>query len=155
MKLVKDYMKKKVIYFKPDDSIFDVAEILSKHHISGAPVVKKNKLVGVISETNIIEYMKMNISAVRPGSAEPHILTLLAVTLVKDGLGIKKELERLSRIKVKDLMSTNVVSISSDQNILEAATVLEKNDIERLPVVDDSKLVGIITRADLIKALID
>jgi predicted transcriptional regulator len=56
MKLVKDYMKRKVIFFKPDNSIFEVAQTLSKCHISGAPVVEKNKVVGVISETNIIEY---------------------------------------------------------------------------------------------------
>ncbi len=155
MKLVKDYMKKKVIFFKPDNSIFDVAQILSKCHISGAPVVEKHKVVGVISETNIIEYMRLNISTKRADSAEPHILALLIASLAKDRMGIKNELERLSKIKVKDLMSKNVISICSKENILEAATVIEKNDVERLPVVDDGKLVGIITRADLIKALID
>lgn len=155
MKLVKDYMRRKVIYFRPDDSIFDVAQILSKHHISGGPVVDGRKVVGVISETNIIEYMKLNISSTRVDIAEPHVLALLIASMTKDRLGVKKELERLSKIKVKDLMSKHVITISSDKNILEAATVLEENDIDRLPVIENGKVVGIITRADLIRALID
>jgi len=155
MKTVRDYMKKKVIFFKPNDSIFDAAQVLSKHHISGGPVVDGKKVVGVISETDIIEYMKLNIASRRVDTAEPHVLALLIASIARDRLGVKKELERLSKIQVKDLMSTHVVSISSDQNILEAATVIEKNDIERLPVIDNDKLVGIITRADLIRALID
>lgn len=155
MKLVKDYMKRKVIYFKPDDSIFDVARVLSKHHISGGPVVENGKIVGVISETDIIEYMKLNISTRRVDIAEPHVLALLIANIAKDGLRIKKELERLSKIEVKDLMSKDVITISSNESILEAATLLEKNDIDRLPVVENNKMVGIITRADLIRALID
>jgi CBS domain-containing protein len=155
MKLVSHYMKRKIVFFKPNDSIFDVAEVLSKKHISGGPVVQGKKVIGVISETNIIEYMKLNLSEARADTAEPHVLALLIANLAKDSLGIKKEVERLARIKVKDLMSTDIVSISSDNNILEAATIIEKNDIERLPVIDNGKLTGIITRADLLRALID
>lgn len=147
-------MNKEVISFKPADSIFTVAEKFYRHHISGAPVVDKEKVVGIISETDIIKFMRISIPQTEP-TAEPHLLTLILVGLVKGHLGLKKELEKLSEIEVKDLMSDNVISITSDQPILEAATLITKHKVNRLPVIDDRKLVGIITRADLIKALID
>ena len=61
MKLVKDYMKKDVIYFTPNDSIFDVAKVFSEKNISGAPVVDNGQIVGIISETDIIKFMRLKL----------------------------------------------------------------------------------------------
>lgn len=155
MKLVKDYMKKEVIHFKPEDSIFTVAEKFYKNHISGAPVMEKDEVVGIISETDIIKFMRISIPDAGEAVAEPHLLTLLLVGLVKGKIGLKKELKKLAEIKVGDLMTDNIIFITSDQSIIEAATMISKHKVNRLPVIDDGKLVGIITRADLIKALID
>ena len=156
MKLVKDYMKKKVISCRQADSIFKVASILSKHHISGMPVVKNKRVLGVITEADIVRFMKLDLSKTHTElMAEPHALSGVILTLIKDQLGVKKQLERMSRIKVKDLMSKDVISIKPDENILEAATRLDQNQIDRLPVVRNGKLVGIIARADLIRALVD
>ncbi len=155
MKLVKDYMRKKVVTFKPNDSIFKVAKGLSKYHISGVPVVKGRKVVGIISESDIIKYMDLKLPEDEVRMEEPHLLSILILSLVKDHLEFKKELEKMAKIKVKDLMSKDVVSIEPDENIVEAATVMEKNHIDRLPVLDRNKLVGIIARADLIRALIE
>ena len=155
MKSVKDYMRKKIIMFKPNDSIFKVAKMLSKHHISGAPVVKGKKVVGIISETDIIKYMDLKMPDGEMTAEEPHLLTILILSLVKDHFDFKKELQRIAQIKVKDLMSKDIVSIEPGNNIVEAATLLEKNKIDRLPVLQKNKLVGIISRADLIRALIE
>ena len=155
MKLVKDYMKKDVISFKPDDSIFTVAESFYKHHISGAPVVEGNEVIGVISETDIIKFMRISIPEESEATAEPHLLTLLLAGLVKGRIALKKSLEKLAEIEVKDLMCNVVISITSDHSIPDAATVMCKNKVNRLPVIDNGKLVGILSRADLIKALID
>ncbi len=156
MKLVRDYMRKKVIKVKPIDSIFKVASILSKHHISGAPVVNRHKVIGVITEADIIRFMKLDISKTHTElAAEPHALSVVILALIKDQLGVKKHLERMSKIQVKDLMAKDVISIASTENILEAATLLDKYQIDRLPVINKGKLVGIIARYDLIKALVD
>jgi CBS domain-containing protein len=155
MKLVKDYMNKEVVCFKPSDSIFTVAEKFYKNHISGAPVMDDERLVGVISETDIIKFMRISIPEAPEAVAEPHLLTLLLVGLVKGRIALKKSLEKLAEIEVKDLMCENIVHIKSEESIIEAATIMCKNKVNRLPVVDNKKLVGIITRADLIKALID
>ena len=155
MKLVKPYMKKKVVSFEPEDSIFDVAKTLSKHHISGAPVVNSGKVVGVISETDIIKFMRMRLPQESMMLQEFHILSLLLISMVKDQLQFKKEIEKMSKIKVKDLMTKDVISITPDENVIEAATVMERHKIDRLPVVNAGKLVGIIARPDLIRALIE
>ena len=155
MKVVKKYMKKKVVHFRPEDSIFKVAKILSKHHISGAPVVKNRKVVGVISESDIIKFMRFNVPEGENATHEPHILTLLIISMVKDSIVFKKEIERISKILVKDLMSKDVISINPDENIIEAATMMEKFDVERLPVIKAGRLMGIIARSDLIRALIE
>lgn len=155
MKLVRDYMRKEVVCFKPNDSIFTVAEKLIRNHISGGPVVDNEKrVIGVISETDIVKFMRISVPETGPTS-EPHLLTILLAGLIKGHIELKKKLEKLSEIEVKDLMSDDVVSISSDQPILEAATIMCKNKVNRLPVIDNGKLVGVITRADLIRALIE
>ena len=156
MKLVRDYMKKKVVTFKPNDSIFTVAKMLSKHGISGAPVVRSRKVVGVISKSDIIRYMRLKMPEENASMLhEIHALSILMITMIKDHLEFKRELLKMSKIKVSELMSKDVVSISPQENIIEAATMMERHTVERLPVIDRGRLVGIIARSDLIRALIE
>ena len=66
----------------------------------------------------------------------------------------KKELKKIAAIKIKDVMSKNVITVSSTSTIIEVAELMEKHDVNRLPVVDDGKIIGIVARADIIKSLI-
>jgi CBS domain-containing protein len=66
----------------------------------------------------------------------------------------EKELEKISSYKVKDVMTKNVVSASPSMTVIEVAELIEKHDVNRLPIVENGKLVGIVARADLIKAII-
>jgi CBS domain-containing protein len=143
-------MKKKVIYFSPNDSIFKVAKIFSQRNISGAPVVENGKVVGVISETDIIKFIRMKF----PSSIATPQLSLLILNFLKNTFGFREEVKKVSKLRVKDLMSKKVVSISPKASILEAAEKMEKFDVQRLPVIEKGKLVGIISRADLVKTLI-
>ena len=159
MKKVKDFMNKKVVFFKPEDSIFDVAQTFSKLGISGAPVVGKGKIIGVVSETDIVKFMSMKL--LRSMNSRPFInqsLSMLCLNLLKAGadqLGMKNEMERLYKTRVKDVMTKEAVSVSPDTNLFDAAAIMEKHDVNRLPVVSKGKLIGIIARADLIKALVE
>lgn len=148
-------MKKKVIYFKPNDTVFDVAKVLSEHNISGAPVVDKGKVVGVLSDSDIIKFIRLKIPEESAGSVEPHIWGLVLLSLVKGQFQFRKELKRISKIKAKDIMSNLVFSISPEASLVEAAELMEKNNVHRLPVIEGEKLVGILSRADLIRALIE
>lgn len=159
MKKVKDFMNKKVVSFKPEDSIFDVAQTFAKIGISGAPVVSKGKVIGVISETDVVKFMSMRLSnALNSKSLPLQSLSMICFNFIKAGkdhLTIKKDLERLSKTKVKNVMTKEAVSVKPDTNVFDAAAIMERHDVNRLPVVSGGKLVGIVARADLIKALVD
>ena len=162
MKKVKDLMSKSVIFFKPNDTIFKAAKIFSKKKISGAPVVedaKTKKVIGVISETDIVKFMGTSLTGDEKlaGDFTYQSLTLLFFNFIrmsKNFLNTRKEIDRITRIKIKDVMSKEVVSVSPDTNIFDAASLMDMHDVNRLPVLQKGRLVGIIARADLLKALL-
>jgi CBS domain-containing protein len=157
MRKVRDFMRRDVFFVRPDNSVFDVAKVFSQNNISGAPVVDKGKVIGVVSISDIIRFMNMKLVKANAISREPQSLSFLLLNLVKMGkdyIDFKKELERISRIEIKHMMSKKVIHISPEANLFEAAEMMEKNDVNRLPVIENDKLVGIIARADLIKALV-
>lgn len=156
MKLVKDYMEKKVKTVKPSDSIFKVAKFLSKHDISGAPVVSGKKVMGVISETDIVKFMKLDDTKnFTEFATEPHTLTVALVELLGETFGMKEKVVELKKIRAKDFMTKGIISVEPDESMLEAATIMEKNEVDRLLVIGNGKLVGIISRLDLIRSLVD
>ena len=152
MKKVREFMNPDVIYFKPEDSIFEVAKVFSEKDISGAPVVKDKRVVGVISESDIVKFMSFKLGRPSPPLTS---LSLLIISFIKDNIGIKSQLKKISKIKIRDFMSKEVISIHSEASLLETAYLMEKNDVNRLPVIDNGRLVGIIARTDLIKSLIE
>jgi CBS domain-containing protein len=155
MKKVRDFMNCNVICLSPEDSIFDAAKIFSEKNISGAPVVKDGKIVGVLSISDIIRFVSMKLQKTETPLPSLSLLIFEFIKSSKDYLTFKKEMKKISKIKVKDAMSTKVVCISPEASIIEAASLMEKNDVNRLPVVENDKLVGIIAREDLVKALIE
>lgn len=156
MKRAKDYMKKDVVSFGPHDSVFDVAEVLSKNNISGAPVVDGMKVVGMISVSDIVKFMRVKVPESNFFTNEPHSLSMLVAGFVKEGIDFAREIKKISKNMVGDFMSKDVVSISPDSTLIEVAEILDKHKIDRLPVIDaKGKLIGIISRTDLLRALLD
>ncbi len=156
MKKVRDFMNCNVICLSPEDSIFDAAKIFSEKNISGAPVVKDGKIVGILSISDIIRFVSMKLQ--KTEISQIPSLSLLLFDFIrssKDYIVFKKEIGKISKAKIKNAMSTKVVCINPEASIIEAASLMEKNDVNRLPVVENDKLVGIIAREDLIKALIE
>lgn len=158
MKKVKDLMEVNVICVKPDDSIFEVAKIFEEKNITGAPVVDGEKVVGVISVSDIVRFMSLNLSEKEIFSHDPDSLSLLFLNMIKIGkdyMNFKKEVERISKTQVRDLMSEHIASVTTEMTLFEVAALMEKYDVNRLPVIENEKLIGIITKSDLLKALID
>jgi CBS domain-containing protein len=158
MKKVREFMNRKVFFVKPNHSVFDVAKVFSESNISGAPVVEKGRVIGLISISDIVRFMGIKLVDSNMIASAPTSLSILLLNvgkLGKDYFDFKNELERISKTEVKHMMSKDVVCISPEANLFEAAQMMEKYDVNRLPVVENDKLVGIIARADLIKALVD
>jgi CBS domain-containing protein len=155
MKTVKDFMNRNVIYLSPDDTIFEAAKILSQCNIAGAPIVDKDKVVGVISISDIIKFVDIKLG-VLPKIDTPGLSSLLLalVQMQKMHHDFQKELQKITSSKIRQVMSKAVITVSPSTTLVEAAEIMEKHDINRLPVVSEGKLVGIVARADLIKALV-
>jgi len=163
MKKVKDFMSRRVAYLKPSDTIFKAAKVFSRRNISGAPVIDSTRtkhVIGVVSESDIVKFMGTKICNTKAlaGDFTYQSMSLLFLHFLrtsKDYLGFKKEVGRVSRIKIKDVMSKRVISASPDESVFDAAEKMDAHDVNRLPVVKDGKLVGIIARADLVKELVE
>jgi CBS domain-containing protein len=155
MKTVKEFMNRKVVCLNSDDTVFDAAKILSQLNIAGAPVVEKEKIVGIISISDIIRFIDIKLGTL-PQIGTPGLSTLLLVMLQMQKVhsDFKKEIKKITATKVKDVMSKNIISIPPTATIIEVAELMEKHDVNRLPVIDNGKIIGIVARADIIKSLI-
>ncbi len=140
--LVRDVMTKNVISVTKYESIMHVANILTEKNISGLPVVdKENKVIGIITQADILSMV---------GVGREHTFKDLLKYMLGEPLP-----ERKVGDLVGDIMTSPARTIKPDANIAEAVRVMDEKRIRRLTVVDDkNELIGILTRADILKAVI-
>jgi CBS domain-containing protein len=138
---VDDVMTENVFTVTPDTPLKVVAQRMLEYEISGMPVVDGDRVVGVISETDIL--FKERTSPDRKG-----ILDWLA------HYGDDPPLAKLEARTAGQAMTTPAVTIAWGRSVTDAATLMLDLRIDRLPVVHDGHLIGIVTRADLVRAFI-
>ena len=154
-KLAEEIMNKKVITITGNKSILYLAELLIKNNISGVPVVgEKNTLKGIVSETDIVNFVKkdktffpmMTFPIYSYVSLDPDIFIQ----------SFEKNKEALSKTKVEEIMHTWVRKAKKGTPEKEIATIMSENKVNRVPIVDDdNKVIGIIARSDLVKSMIE
>ena len=126
--LVSDYMTKKLITFKPEQSVLYVMEKLIKHRISGGPVVNdKGELVGIISEGDCIKQLSESRYFNMP----------------------------MKETKVENHMIKNVETIDENLNIFDAANKFLKSKRRRFPILKNGILIGQISQKDILKAALE
>ena len=126
--LVSDYMTKKLITFKADQPVLEVMDVLIKNRISGGPVVNaKGELVGIISEGDCMKQI----------SESRYFNMPMNDTIVENH------------------MVKNVDTINESMNIFDVATLFYKSNRKRFPVLRNGKLVGQISRRDVLKAALE
>ena len=139
-----DVMVHDVATVSPEDDIADVIKLLAEHDISALPVVDDDgHVVGVISEADLIHREEIGTGKHRPWWLE-------ALTPAST---LANEFAKSHGRRVSELMSTDIVSASEDTPLGQIATLLEKHRIKRIPILRDGRLVGIVSRANLIQAL--
>lgn len=142
---VKDFMTCQVVTVTPETSILDAARLMLEHKISGLPVLDDGgRVVGIISEHDLLRGGKKDVRTQRP-----HWLRLMI-----ERVNLADESARFQERKVREAMTPDPVTITETAPLEEAGRIIGENDIKRLPVVRDSKLVGIIARADIVRAII-
>ncbi len=139
-----DIMASPVVTVTPDQSVQNVAEIMLKHRISGVPVVNAaGTLVGLVSEGDLMRRAD--------GGTEHHRSWWLRLLMGREGLAAEYVKEHAS--KVEDVMTRDVITATPDMSVGEIAELLERNGIKRVPIIRDSKVVGIVSRANLLQAM--
>jgi len=140
---VRDIMTTKVQTAKPTDTVADVARLMAVERISGLPVVdEKGKIVGVVSEGDLMARAAL-------GNESPRSWWL---GLISDGEA-PDEFIRAHGKTVGDVMTRNAKTIAPDASLAALARKLESNGVKRLPVVENGALVGLVSRADVVRAL--
>jgi CBS domain-containing protein len=144
---VKDIMTKNVIIVSPETPINKVAEELYKNGFTGVPVVEGNKLVGIITEADLV-MQKAKIHF-------PQYVQILDSFLYLENPGkIELEMHKVLGAKAEEVMNPDVYTIDADASVEELVDLITTHHLNPVPVVKNDKLVGIVSRADLVKLLI-
>ena len=144
--LVSDIMTKKVTSVGLETSIKEIARLLIKNDFKGVPVVDENKkVVGIITECDLILQ-----------NANLHLPTFIQILDGVIALGQKEteeELRRMTGAVAKEVMSQPPICVTSDSSVEELANIMWEKKINPVPVVDEGRLVGIVSRADIVKLI--
>lgn len=140
----RDIMTREVITVEPGTPVRDLIETLLSHRISGVPVVTAGRVIGIVSEGDLI----LRERAQRPRSS----MAYLAQQLFEDHAKLAEEFRRAHGMVAEEVMSREVVTCAPGTPVAEIANIMAQRRIRRLPVVENDLLVGIVTRADVLRA---
>ncbi|HEY9720837.1 MAG TPA: CBS domain-containing protein [Oscillatoriaceae cyanobacterium] len=145
--LVRDLMTREVLTVRPETPVQQIIRLLSGQAISGVPVVDGDRVVGIVSEGDLIMREK-------PVHAPAAIEFLGALLVLENPQRTYEELRRTVGATAADVMTKRVVTTRPEADVSEAARVMIEHDLKRLPVIENDRLVGILTRKDLVRALL-
>lgn len=143
----RDVMTTDVITVDPDTTVQALATLLAERGISGAPVVDAGgRLVGVVSEGDLLHRTEI-------GAARRHRVRRRSWWLDDYASANAREYIKDHGRTVRDVMTRDVVTVNEDTELADVATLLEAKRIKRVPVIRDGKVVGIISRANIVRAV--
>ncbi|HON34979.1 MAG TPA: CBS domain-containing protein [Methanothrix sp.] len=151
---VRDVMNVMPVTVQASARVSEAARLLRENKISGMPVLDGERLVGIVSESDLLRLLSVE------GDSEgslwlPSPFEIFEVPfrdLVK-WERMQSSLREIPEKVVADIMSRNLHEIRPEDSIEEAASIMTRHRINRLPVVEDGRLVGIVTRGDIITGL--
>ncbi len=130
---VRNRMTPEPVTATKDTTVFDALELMRKHNVRRLPVLEKGRLVGIVTESELLR-------------VSPSPATSLSVFELN---------YLLSQMRVKDVMTKDLVTVKPETTVEEAAVLMRDNVVSGLPVMEDGKLVGIITETNIFDAFID
>ena len=144
--LVSDIMTKKVISVHSDTPVKEIATLLIKHDLKGVPVIDdQQKVIGIITECDLILQ-----------NATLHLPTFIQILDGVFPFGKKETEEELRRIVgavAQDVMSRSPVCAPLDMTVEDMATLMWERKVNPVPITQDDKLIGIVSRADIVRLL--
>ena len=150
--LVRDVMNTEPVACQASDAVSDAVKLLRENDISGMPVLEGERLVGVVSESDLLKMLSKEDEG---GLWLPSPLEILEVP-IRDLIRwerLQAGAEEIGKIRVSEVMTRKVVSIGPEETIETAAAMMVRHRINRIPVLEGERLVGIVTRGDIIAGL--
>ena len=146
----RDVMTKDVITVRESSSLAEAAKIMRRHHVSGLHVVDNAGIVlGILSEKDILRSLEEPMPASLPAS--------LIDLVLMGGAGAQRRLEQfrehLETNRVDQWMTPDLIVVGPDASVVDIAELIRERKINRVPVVEGTRLVGIVTRHDVLGAL--
>lgn len=148
MMKAKEIMTKDVITVGRETSIRDLALLFTEKHISSVPVVDAGgEMVGIVSESDLVEQDK-----------NLHIPTVISifdwVIYLESGKRFEKELQKMTGQTVADIYSEQVLTVGPETPVSEVADIMSRERVHAVPVVEGRRIVGVVSRIDLIRTMI-
>jgi acetoin utilization protein AcuB len=131
--LVRDIMSPNVVTIPSDTYVLDAERTMESHRISRLPVVDKDRLVGIVTKDDILK--------ASPSATTPYNQRQLFYLM--------------SKLTVREIMKTRIVTVSPDETIEKAVTIAQNNKVGSLPVVEGDRVVGIITTTDVFYRIVN
>lgn len=149
MRSVRDIMETDVPVVHPEDSVESVLKLLREHSLPGVPVVNEGgRCVGIITEADLV------LSEEEGDLHLPHYFELWGGVVFLEPLRrFESRLRKAFSSTARDLMTEDPITIEADEPVTHAARVIAERKHNRLPVVEHGRLIGVVTRVDVLDAL--
>jgi CBS domain-containing protein len=132
----------------PDDDVETLIRKLREHELPGVPVVEGDRLVGIVTDGDLV---------LREDDADlhlPHYFELFGGVVFLEPLQhLEDKLRKAFATRVRDMMTRDVITVSPDASVHEAARLISSSGHNRLPVAEGGRLIGVVTRVDCLAAL--
>jgi CBS domain-containing protein len=139
-----DIMTGHVISVSPETTVLAAAKLLDENGISAVPVTdKENRILGMLSEGDLIRRIEI-------GTKKRHSWWL---RLLGGPAPVAADFVKSHAAKVSDVMTKDVISVPEDAPLEEVAMLMERYQVKRLPVVRDGKVIGVVSRSNIVRAL--
>jgi CBS domain-containing protein len=146
---VRDIMDSQAVTVHPDSAVEEVVSVLRRHELPGVPVVDdEGRCVGIVTETDLV------LPDDQGDLHLPHYVNLFGGTVFLEPLGrFEGRLRKAFASNAADMMTKDPDTVAPDTDVREAARLIHESGHNRLPVVEDGRLVGVVTRLDVLGAL--
>src|SRR5512137_1880634 len=151
--LVQDAMTKNPVVCTTETPLRQVVALFRKHHIGGLPVMEGTELVGMLTESDLISLLESERISDDLWLPSPFEIIEVPIREYINWEKTKHALTNIGDMPVKKVMTRRVITATEDMDVEAAAALLLREGISRLPVMRGKRIVGIITRADIINAI--
>lgn len=136
-------LTKDVITVTSETTVKEIAKLMIKHDLTGIPAVENGKVVGIVTEGDLI-MKKTHLHL------PTYIQLLDSFLYLESTKEVEKDLKKILAVEAKDIMTKDFTTVKLDSTVEELANIMHEKHVNPIPVMDNEKMVGIVSRSDLV-----